>query len=123
MSFQRLFYCFHETIHKNKFKYNKSATPIPTPTSVEEACAHLDTMKTNAAGNDKNREDEVDINAQHNAVLQDLVGRVGAGEHDKTHLHTERVEVNTGNAMIYQCVFLYMGISFDLRVLLITRFS
>ena len=51
----------------------KSATPVPTPASVEEACALLETKNMNAVVNEKSCQEEVDINARQNAVLQNVL--------------------------------------------------
>ena len=77
-----------------------NATFVPTPASVEEACALSDTKKMNAVVNERSGEDEVDINVRHNAVLQSLVGILKINKNSTDHLRTERVEVKTGNAMI-----------------------
>ena len=88
----------------------KHATPVPTPASVEETFAFLDTKKINAVVNEKSRGDAVDINARHNAVLQYLVDNLE--QKDSTdHLRTERVEVKTGNAMIDHLVPWYFGVA------------
>ena len=60
---------------QEKIQQQKSAAPVPTPVSVEEACAHLDTMKYNVVVNEKGIQDEVDINAQVKSVLQDIVDK------------------------------------------------
>ena len=57
---------------QNKIEVQKSGTPISTPASVEEACAFLVTKKLNALFNEKSCEEEVDINAKQNAVLQHM---------------------------------------------------
>ena len=51
-------------------------TPIPIAKSVEEASDMLETKEMNAVVNERRTEDEVDINARHNAVLQDLIGQL-----------------------------------------------
>ena len=58
---------------QDNIEVQKSATPAPTPASVEEACALLEMKKQNAVENEKRCQDEVDISAQRNAVLQKLM--------------------------------------------------
>ena len=60
----------------NKIKKQKHATPTPIARTVEEACAILETTKMNAVVNERSSEDHVDINARHNDVLQDIVGKL-----------------------------------------------
>ena len=55
---------------QDEIEVQKSATPAPTPASVEEACALLETNKINAVVNEKRCQDEVDINTQLNALIQ-----------------------------------------------------
>ena len=69
------------------------ATPVPTPASVEEARALLDTKKINAVVNAGSTEDEVDTDARHNAVLQHRVDKLKK-KYRTDHIRTERVEVN-----------------------------
>ena len=86
--------------------------PAPTPASVEEACALLDTKRMNAVVNEKGCEDEVDIDAGQSAVLQDLVDIFINIKDTKEHLRTARIEANTGNAMIYKCLPCFVGVAF-----------
>ena len=55
--------------------FTTNATPIPIAKTVEEAGEILETTKMNAVVNERSSEDQVDINARHNDVLQDLVGK------------------------------------------------
>ena len=55
---------------------NKNATPVPIAKSVQEAAEIIETKKMNAVVDERSIEDEVDINARHNTVLQDLVGQI-----------------------------------------------
>ena len=71
----------------------------------------IETKKMNAVVNERSTEDEVDINARHNTVLQDIVGQLNE-QKENDHLRTERGEVKTGNAMIDQFVPWYFGVAF-----------
>ena len=51
-----------------KIEVQTHQTPIPISKSVEEASHMLETKKMNAVVNERSTEDEVDINARHNAV-------------------------------------------------------
>ena len=54
----------------------KSATPVATPTSVEEAAADLDTLKPNCLVSEKNSQDALGIHAQRHASLHDRLEQV-----------------------------------------------
>ena len=77
----------------------KSATPVPTPASVEQVCALLESNTFNAAVNQNSCQDEVDRITQQNAVLQNWMDKL-------------KKEVNTGNAMIDQFALWYIGVAF-----------
>ena len=49
---------------QEQHEVQKSATPVPTPASVEEACALLETKEINAVVNETSCQDEMDIHAQ-----------------------------------------------------------
>ena len=84
---------------QNIIDLQKSQTPVPIVGSVEEACDHPDTKNINAVVNERSSEDEVDINARHNATLQNIVEQLKT-KSNKDNLRTERVEVKPGNTMI-----------------------
>ena len=77
-----------------------SATPIPTPTSMEEACGHLDITKHNAVVNEKSRQDGMDMNAQTNAALRHVFAKLESDQNARKHVQTERIEFKTGNMMV-----------------------
>ena len=68
----------------DKIGVHKSATPAPTPASVEEACALLETKNIYAVVNENSCQDGVDRNAQHNAVPQKLMDMFKAIQTPKT---------------------------------------
>ena len=68
--------CSHLISYKTTIEVQKSATPVPTPARVEEACALLETKNINAVVSEKSCQDEVDINAQQNAVLLKLIAKL-----------------------------------------------
>ena len=61
---------------QGNIELQKSATPVPTPASVEEACALLETKNIIAVVNETRCQDEVDIHAQQNGVLQNLMDKL-----------------------------------------------
>ena len=73
---------------QDQVEVQKSATPVPTPASVEEACALLETKNIHAAVNENSCQEEVDINAHQDAVLQNVMDRFGKNTDTQDHLWT-----------------------------------
>ena len=61
---------------QDKIEVQKSATPAPTPAGVEQACALSETKRINAVVNEKSCQDEEDMHAQQNAVLQNFMDKL-----------------------------------------------
>ena len=61
---------------QDKIEVQKSAASVPTPASVEEACALLETKQMIAVAHGKSCQDELDTHAQQNAVLQSLMDKL-----------------------------------------------
>ena len=60
-------------------RMHKSATPVSTPQHVQEAAADLDVMRWNGIVLEQtSRKDEIDVNAQRNAALQNLLAKLKA---------------------------------------------
>ena len=53
----------------SKIEVHTNQTFVPIAKSVEEASEMLETKKMNVVVNERSTEDEVDINARHNAVF------------------------------------------------------
>ena len=105
----------------DKIQMQKSATPVATPQSVEEAAATLDVLRPNGVVLEKSSQDEIDVNAQRNAALHNLLEKLKKSHVPKSsqHLRTERLEVKSGNEMIDQFQPWYFGVvfSFHFRIL------
>ena len=90
----------------------KSATPIPTPTSIEHACEHVDITKPNAVVIETSRQNEFEMHAQTNAALIHLVGKLKSDQHARKHLHTEPIEAKAAHMMTDQVAPCCFGLPF-----------
>ena len=92
----------------DRIQIQKSATPVATPGTLEEAAANIDTMRPNGVVLEKSSHDEIDINAQRAAALETLMGQLNVEAR-----RTERLEVKAGNEMLDQFQPWYFGVAFS----------
>ena len=83
----------------DKIQVHKSATPVPTPQSEQEASANLDVLRVNGVVLDKSSKDEMYVSAQCNAALNILLDTLKATPKPlvPSALIAQRLEVTTGN--------------------------
>ena len=98
----------------DKIQIQKSATPIPTPQNEHEAAANLDVTRINGVVLEKSSQEEIDVQAQCNAALQNLLRQLKATPLSPEQFRAQRVEVKTGNEMLdqYQPFLFWCCISF-----------
>ena len=98
----------------DKIQIQKSETPVAEPQNEEEAAAYRAVTRTNGVVLEKSRHYEIDVNAQCNAALHDLLRQL------KTLPETiplaqwkaERIEMKSGNEMLDQFQPYYFGVVF-----------
>ena len=88
---------------------------MSTPQSVQAAAADLDVMRWNGVALEQTSTDEIDVNAQCNAALQNLLAKLKAclEPTSRSALQVERIEMKTGNDMLDQCQPYYVGVAFS----------
>ena len=93
----------------------KSATPIATPQNEEEAAANLAVTRTNGVVLEKSSQDEIDVNAQCNAALHNLLRQLKTSPETipLAQWKAERLEMKTGNDMLDQFQPYYFGVAFS----------
>ena len=100
----------------DKIKIQKSATPIATPHNEDEAAATLDVTRMNGVVLEKSNQDEIDVNAQCNAALQNVLQQLKTSSKQLSleQWRAERIEVKTGNEMLDQFQPFDFGVAFFL---------
>lgn len=99
----------------DKIQIQKSATPVATPQNENEAAATLDVTRMNGVVLEKSSQDEIDVNAQCNAALHNLLQQLKTSSKHLSleQLRAERIEVKTGNEMLDQFQPYYFGVAFS----------
>ena len=74
---------------------------------------------------EKSSQDEIDVNAQCNAVLHNLLRQLKTSPETipLTQWKAERIEMNTGNEMLDQLQPYYFGVAFFFHLQLLHRYA